>query len=103
MKVSHTFGAKMFEHFSFVFVLSESWSILLAPNLRMKKVQKKQTEQKILDPALERTFRGHTGTVVSVAFSPDLKRVVSGSADSSLMLWNFKPDLRAYRYVGHVC
>ena len=25
----------------------------------------------------------------------------SGSVDSCLMLWNFKPKMRAYRFVGH--
>ena len=25
----------------------------------------------------------------------------SGSMDSCLMVWNFKPQMRAYRFVGH--
>ncbi len=30
-----------------------------------------------------------------------LNIVVSGSMDSCLMIWHFKPHLRAYRFVGH--
>jgi WD40 repeat protein len=54
-----------------------------------------------LDPCLERTFRGHKNYVTSVAFSPSLRQLASGSADNTIMLWNFKPQLRAFRFVGH--
>lgn len=27
--------------------------------------------------------------------------LASGSMDSCLMVWNFKPNMRAYRFVGH--
>ena len=53
------------------------------------------------DPSLERTFRGHTNYVTSVCFSPNLKQLASGSGDNNVMLWNFKPQLRAFRFVGH--
>lgn len=57
-----------------------------------------------VDPSLERTFRGHKNYVTSVAFSPSLKQIASGSGDNCIMLWNFKPQLRAFRFVGHkVC
>ena len=54
-----------------------------------------------LDPCLERTFRGHKNYITSVAFSPSLRQLASGSADKTIMLWNFKPQLRAFRFVGH--
>ena len=34
------------------------------------------------------TLRGHTGTVTSVAFSPDGKQVASGSAEGTLKVWD---------------
>jgi WD40 repeat protein len=36
----------------------------------------------------QRTFRGHTNTVNTVAFSPDGKRIASGSSDHSVRIWN---------------
>ena len=53
------------------------------------------------DPSLERTFRGHRNYVSSVCFSPTLKQLASGSGDNCIMLWNFKPQLRAFRFIGH--
>ena len=53
------------------------------------------------DPALERTFRGHRSGVTACAFNPNMKQLVSASSDNSLMIWNFKPSMRAYRFAGH--
>jgi WD40 repeat protein len=55
----------------------------------------------LMDPCLERTFRGHKSYVNSVAFSPNLKQLASGAGDNSIMLWSFKPQLRAFRFSGH--
>jgi WD40 repeat protein len=64
-------------------------------------VQQQPPHGEQLDPCLERTFRGHKNYVTSVAFSPSLRQLASGSADNTIMLWNFKPQLRAFRFVGH--
>ena len=52
------------------------------------------------DPSLERSFRGHKGDVTSVAFSPTMKQLVSGSADHSVMvraLTRWRPSGSAQR------
>jgi hypothetical protein len=36
-----------------------------------------------------RTLRGHDGQIKSVAFSPDGKRIVSGSSDATIKVWDF--------------
>jgi len=53
------------------------------------------------DPTLERSFRGHKDGVTSVVFNSTMKQLVSGSLDGCVMVWNFKPQLRAYRFAGH--
>ena len=53
------------------------------------------------DPTLERSFRGHKNSVTSLVFNPNMKQLISGSLDNCLMVWNFKPQLRAYRFTGH--
>ena len=53
------------------------------------------------DPTLERSFRGHKDAVTSIAFNHNMKQLISGSLDGCVMVWNFKPQLRAFRFAGH--
>uniref|UniRef100_A0A087XZW5 POC1 centriolar protein homolog A n=1 Tax=Poecilia formosa TaxID=48698 RepID=A0A087XZW5_POEFO len=53
------------------------------------------------DPTLERHFKGHRHTVTSVDFSCSMKQIATGSVDSCVMIWNMKPQMRAYRFDGH--
>lgn len=53
------------------------------------------------DPTLERSFRGHKDAVTSVCFNPNMRQLVSGGLDGFVMVWNFKPQLRAFRFQGH--
>lgn len=47
-------------------------------------------------------FRGHTGYVKSVAFSPDGHRIASGSDDQTIRVWNARTgDTVAGPFSGH--
>ncbi|KIN99085.1 hypothetical protein M404DRAFT_155993, partial [Pisolithus tinctorius Marx 270] len=41
-------------------------------------------------PAVQLALQGHTGVVASVAFSPDGSRIVSGSEDNTVRVWDAK-------------
>jgi WD40 repeat protein len=53
------------------------------------------------DPALEQTLRGHRGVVNSLAFNCSGSQLASGANDNAVMVWNFRPQMRAYKYLGH--
>jgi WD40 repeat protein len=44
---------------------------------------------------------GHRENVADVAFSPDGKRILSGSSDSSVILWDAASGIEIHRLVGH--
>ena len=50
---------------------------------------------------MKRSFKGHKDAVLATCFNPNLKQVISGSLDGTVMVWNFKPNVRPYRFVGH--
>ena len=49
----------------------------------------------------QRTLRGHTGRVTSVAFSPDGKRLVSGSQDNTVKVWDAQTGQETLTLKGH--
>lgn len=49
------------------------------------------------DPTLERHFKGHKDTITALDFNPNGKQLVSCSLDNTVMVWNFKQQMRAYR------
>ncbi|HEY4032635.1 MAG TPA: protein kinase [Ktedonobacteraceae bacterium] len=46
-------------------------------------------------------YRGHSNAVASVAWSPDGKRIASGSTDGTVQVWNAADGSNAYTYKGH--
>src|SRR5262249_35025557 len=47
------------------------------------------------------TLKGHTGVVLSVAFSPDGKRLVSGSEDQTVKVWDAHTGQQPLTLKGH--
>src|SRR5207302_1178412 len=47
------------------------------------------------------SLKGHTGSVFSVTFSPDGKRIVSGSADKTLKVWDADKGTETLTLKGH--
>jgi WD40 repeat protein len=46
-------------------------------------------------------YRGHSYEVASVAWSPDGKRIASGSSDSTVQVWNATDGSNVFTYQGH--
>ncbi len=47
------------------------------------------------------TYHGHSDQVYSVTWSPDGKRIASGSRDNTVQLWNAADGSNLYTYKGH--
>ena len=57
--------------------------------------------EKIRKGEFRTTLMGHLGPVRSVAISPDLKYIASGSEDNSIKLWNLQEKIEEYAFIGH--
>ena len=48
------------------------------------------------------TFTGHTGDVMSLSLSPDMRTFVSGACDASSKLWDIRDGMCRQSFTGHV-
>jgi WD40 repeat protein len=48
-----------------------------------------------------KTLLGHEGAILSLAFSPDGSRLVSGAADNTARVWNLADGAELAKFVGH--
>lgn len=51
--------------------------------------------------SLIKNLIGHTDSVLSYAFSPDGKRIVSGSLDKTLKVWDAETEEETATLAGH--
>jgi WD40 repeat protein len=47
------------------------------------------------------TYRGHTDTVFGIAWSPDGRRIASGSVDKTVQIWDASNGHHLFTYTGH--
>ncbi len=47
------------------------------------------------------TYRGHSGSADAMAWSPDGRRIASGSSDETVQVWNAADGSHVYTYRGH--
>lgn len=71
---------------------------LLELNAKLSKVL---TRKNLRGKWMTRTFKGHQGSVTSVATSPDGQYLVSGSADKTLRLWDLWSAQHLRTFKGH--
>ena len=53
------------------------------------------------DPTIHRSFKGNNEIISSCIFTPNMKQCISGSENGNIFVWNFKPQMRPFRYTGH--
>ena len=53
------------------------------------------------DPVIHRSFKGNNETITSCIFTPNMKQSISGTENGNIFVWNFKPQMRPFKFSGH--
>ena len=53
------------------------------------------------DPTIHRSFKGNNETISSCIFTPNMKQSISGTENGNIFVWNFKPQMRPFKFSGH--
>ncbi|XP_037934644.1 POC1 centriolar protein homolog [Teleopsis dalmanni] len=54
-----------------------------------------------LEPALRKHYTGHIGAVTAIRFNANGNQIVTGSTDSSVILWDLKQEARCLQFCVH--
>ena len=53
------------------------------------------------DPVIQRCFKANNDSISACIFTPDMRQCISGTEDGSIFVWNFKPEKRPFKFIGH--
>ena len=53
------------------------------------------------DPVIHRSFKGNNETISTCIFTPNMKQSISGTENGNIFVWNFKPQMRPFKFSGH--
>ena len=53
------------------------------------------------DPTIHRSFKGNNEIISTCIFSPNMKQSISGTENGKIFLWNFKPQMRPFKFYQH--
>ena len=53
------------------------------------------------DPTIHRSFKGNNEIISTCIFSPNMKQSISGTENGSIFVWNFKPQMRPFKFSSH--
>jgi len=69
--------------------------------LNQQHKQQQETSSYVFTGKLVKKFQGHSSTVMSVAYSPNGQFIASGSAGSSICLWDVNSGKLSNQFKGH--
>ena len=53
------------------------------------------------DPTIHRSFKGNNEIISTCIFTPNMKQCISGSENGNIFVWNFKPQMRPFKFSDH--